>query len=291
MSDVMHGPAVVVGHRRKQKTYLIGLLDDATRVVPYCAFALSENTAAFLPVLKSAVMRRGVPKRLYVDNGAVFRSHHLALVCAKLGVTLIHARPYQPQGKGKQERFFRTVRMRLLPTLTTADLSSLEALNRRLWAWIEGEYHQSPHRGLDETTPLDAWAMRSGDVRVPGPEVDLREMFLFEQKRRVQRDRTVSLDGLLYEVDATLVGEVVVLRYDPTKRGAPLDVWHGGKMVHTARVVDTYANCFVKRNHGTKLVEPTTGANVVAPALRMSDLDRREGGDLGPGEDGGAPCT
>jgi hypothetical protein len=206
-------------------------------------------------------------------------------------VTLIHARPYQPQGKGKQERFFRTVRMRLLPTLTTADLSSLEALNRRLWAWIEGEYHQSPHRGLDETTPLDAWAMRSGDVRVPGPEVDLREMFLFEQKRRVQRDRTVSLDGLLYEVDATLVGEVVVLRYDPTKRGAPLDVWHGGKMVHTARVVDTYANCFVKRNHGTKLVEPTTGANVVAPALRMSDLDRREGGDLGPGEDGGAPCT
>jgi transposase InsO family protein len=286
MSDVMHGPAVVVGNRRKQKTYLLCLLDDATRVVPYCAFALSENTAAFLPVLKSAVMRRGIPKRLYVDNGAVFRSHHLALVCAKLGITLIHARPYQPQGKGKQERFFRTVRMRLLPTLTTADLSSLEALNRRLWAWIEGEYHQSPHRGLDET-PLDAWAMRSGDVRVPGPEVDLREMFLFEQKRRVQRDRTVSLDGLLYEVDATLVGDVVVLRYDPSKRGAPIDVWQGGKKVHTARVVDAYANCFVKRNHGTKLVEPEAGPNVATPALRMSDIDRRDSGD----DNGGAPCT
>jgi transposase InsO family protein len=158
MSDVMHGPSVVVGARRKQKTYLIGLLDDATRVVPYCSFALSENTAAFLPVFKSAVMRRGVPKRLYVDNGSVFRSHHLALVCAKLGVTLIHARPYQPQGKGKQERFFRTTRMRLLPTLTAADTSSLEALNRRLWACIEGEYHQTPHKGLDGTTPLDAWS-------------------------------------------------------------------------------------------------------------------------------------
>jgi putative transposase len=285
MSDVMHGPAVLVGSRRKQKTYLIGLLDDATRVVPFASFALSENTAAFLPVFKSAVMRRGIPKRLYVDNGAVFRSQHLALVCAKLGVTLIHARPYQPQGKGKQERFFRTVRMRLLSTLTEADLSSLEALNRRLWAWVEGEYHQAPHHGLEAQTPLDAWAMRSGDVRVPGPEVDLREMFLFEQKRRVQRDRTVSLDGMLYEVDATLVGEVVVLRYDPSTRGAPVDVWHGGKKVHTARVVDAYANCFVKRNHGSKIVEPNGSPNAPPPTLRMSELDPKSGNK------GGEPCT
>jgi transposase InsO family protein len=285
MSDVMHGPAVVVGNRRKQKTYLLGLLDDATRVVPYCAFALSENTASFLPVFKSAVMRRGIPKRLYVDNGAVYRSHHLALVCAKLGVTLIHARPYQPQGKGKQERFFRTVRMRFVSTLAEADMSSLEALNRRLWAWVEGEYHQSPHHGLDGATPLDAWAMRSGDIRVPGPEVDLREMFLFEQKRRVQRDRTVSLDGYLYEVDAALVGEVVVLRYDPTTRGAPVDVWHKGKKIHTARVVDAYANCFVRRNHGPKLLAPKGGANLPVPALRMSDIESpRDGKD-------GAPCT
>ena len=286
MSDVMHGPGVVVGHKRKQKTYLIGILDDATRVVPFSAFALSENTAALLPVFKSAVMRRGIPKRLYVDNGSAFRSHHLALVCAKLGVTLIHARPYQPQGKGKQERFFRTVRMRLLPTLTEADTSSLEALNRRLWAWVEGEYHQTPHNGLDGTTPLDAWAMRSGDVRVPGPEVDLREMFLFEQKRRVQKDRTVSLDGKLYEIDAALVGEVVVVRYDPSTRGAPIDVWHRGKKVHTARVVDTYANCFVKRNHGLKTHEPQGGASAPPPmALRMSDIGA--GGESKEGE----PCT
>ena len=296
MSDVMHGPAVVVDGRRKQKAYLIGLLDDATRIVPYCAFALSEGTSALLSVFKGAVMRRGIPKRLYVDNGSAFRSHHLALVCAKLGVTLIHARPYMPQGKGKQERFFRTVRMRLLPTLTATDTSSLEALNRRLWAWVEGEYHQTPHRGLDGTTPLDAWAMRSADIRVPGPELDLREMFLFEQKRRVQRDRTVSLNGVLYEADASLVGEVVVLRHDPSAaRGAPVDVWHHGNKVHTARIVNAYANCFVKRNHGSKLVEPQNDVSVpsspLAPpqpapaALRMSDLDPR-----GAGKDG-EPCT
>ena len=115
MSDVMHGPIIFADGKRKRKTYLIATLDDATRVVPYAAFAMHENTAAFLPVLQTAILRRGIPKRLYVDNGSAYRSQHLALVCAKLGITLIHARPYQPQGKGKQERWFRTVRMQLLP--------------------------------------------------------------------------------------------------------------------------------------------------------------------------------
>ena len=100
MSDVMHGPTVSVGKRRR-KSYLISFLDDATRVSPFSAFALAENTVAFLPVFKQALIRRGVPQRLYVDNGANYRSQQLALICAKLGVALIHARPYQPAGKGK----------------------------------------------------------------------------------------------------------------------------------------------------------------------------------------------
>ncbi|VFN08008.1 MAG: Integrase core domain-containing protein, partial [Candidatus Kentron sp. G] len=86
-------------------------------------------------------------ERLYVDNGANYRSQHLSLVCAKLGVALIHARPYRPQGKGKIERWFKTVRAQLLTRLTEADTQSLDALNRRLWAWTEGEYHQTPHHG------------------------------------------------------------------------------------------------------------------------------------------------
>ena len=101
MSDVMHGPTVLDEEdRRRHKTYLIALLDDATRMVPYAAFTRSETVAAFLPVFERAILRRGIPKRLYVDNGSAFRARHLALVCAKLGVTLIHARPFAPQGKG-----------------------------------------------------------------------------------------------------------------------------------------------------------------------------------------------
>ena len=259
MSDVMHGPSVAIPGRGRRKTYLIAFLDDATRVVPYCAFALAENTQAFLPVFKQALLRRGIPQRLYVDNGANYRSQHLALVCAKLGVALIHARPYQPQGKGKMERWFRTARSQLVSRLGNADTDSLDTLNRRLWAWVEGEYHQAPHRGLDAQTPLDRWAMSADKVRLPGPHLDLDALFLFEAKRRVQRDRTVSLNGTLFEVDAALVGHTVMLRYDP---GAPpargVEVWHDDQFVSRATPLDAYANCFVRRHRPTQNIDPAT---------------------------------
>jgi transposase InsO family protein len=276
MSDVMHGPAVTVEGARKRKSYLIGFLDDATRVVPYAAFALAENTAAFLPVLQQAILRRGVPKRLYVDNGAAYRSNHLSLVCAKLGITLIHARPYLPQGKGKQERWFRTVRMQLLPTLGGCDLASLDALNRRLWAWVEGEYHLSPHKGLEGMSPLDRWMMAGSDVRLVGPECDLDEMFLFEHKRRVQKDRTVSLQGVVYEVDASLVGETVTLRFDPSRRDRPVDVYFKGRKVEQAKRVDLYANCFVRRDHTTKALQPDKSLGDPPAGLPLRKLKREE---------------
>jgi transposase InsO family protein len=273
MSDVMHGPAVLSEDRRKRKSYLLALLDDATRVVPYAAFALSENTAAFLPVLQQAILRRGLPKRLYVDNGAVYRSNHLSLVCAKLGITLIHSRPYRPQGRGKQERWFRTVRMQFLPTLGEADFKSLDALNRRLWAWVEGEYHMNPHRGLDGATPLDRWAMSAHDVRLVGPECDLDELFLFETKRKVQKDRTVSLHGVIYEVDACLVGETVNLHFDPSRQARGVDVYFKGRKIERAKRVDLYANCFVRRDHNTKALYPDQRFADPPAGLPLRDLE------------------
>jgi transposase InsO family protein len=270
MSDVMHGPAVLTDGRRKHKTYLVAFLDDATRVVPFAAFSFSENVAAFLPVFEQAIRRRGIPQRLYVDNGSAYRSHHLALVCAKLGVTLIHARPYQPQGKGKMERWFRTVRMQLLPRLAPADLANLAALNRRLWAWIESEYHQTPHRGLDDQTPFDRWASTLETLHLPGPE--LADMFLFEHKRRVQKDRTVSLLGVAYEVDASLVGETVTLRYNPATPGSPIQVVCKNLTFTGVKPVDAYANCFVRRDHGSKLLEPSTPPESPRPGLRLREL-------------------
>jgi len=278
MSDVMHGPSVAVAGKGRRKAYLIAFLDDATRLIPYAAFAMSENTAAFLPVFKQALLRRGIPERLYVDNGANFRSHHLALVCAKLGVALIHARPYQPQGKGKMERWFRTCRAQLLAHLSIDDTANLEALNRRLWAYVEGEYHHAPHRGLDGDTPLERWTRSAEDVRFPEPALDLDELFLFETQRRVQKDRTVSLHGVVYEVDAALVGEKVTLRYDPSAPfGRPVQVLHDAQLVQLAKPLDAYANCFVKRHRPSWNLQPDAPApEPTHRALALRKLRRRD---------------
>jgi len=245
MSDVMHGPALVREGKRKHKTYLIAFLDDATRLIPHAEFCWSENTAAFFPVLKTALLRRGIPLRLYVDNGAAYRSRQLELVCAKLGVTLVHARPYQPQGKGKIERFFRTVRMQFLNQVHP---ETLDEMNRLLWAWVEGEYHVSPHRGIEGDTPLDRWGDVGGRVRTVEPHLDLDDLFLWEAKRLVRTDRTVSLNGNQYEVAADLVKQNVVLRYDPSAPPSrPLQVWHRGARRDDATPLDRHANCFIKR--------------------------------------------
>ena len=170
-------------------------------------------------------------------------------MCAKLGIALIHARPYQPAGKGKIERWFRTLRAGWLRHLDLEAIDGIEALNRALAGWIEGEYHQSPHRGLDGQTPLDRWAATGAEVRYPDAAgLDLEDLFLFEAKRRVMKDRTLSLHGRLYEADAILIGQSVTVRYDPAAPPSrALQVVHEGRPAGLATPLDAYANTAVKR--------------------------------------------
>ena len=116
-SDCMHGPQVL--HEGKmRKTYLFALIDDHSRLIPHGQFYLAENLDNYLNCLWTALQKRGLPRKLYVDNGPSFRAHRLQLGCASLEIGLTFARPYRPQGKGKIERFFRTVRSQFLPELS-----------------------------------------------------------------------------------------------------------------------------------------------------------------------------
>ena len=162
--------------------------------------------------------------------------------------------------------------------MQATDTASLDAINRRLWAYVEGEYHQSPHRGLalaDGKTPLDQWAMASGNVRYADPTLDLDDLFLFETKRRVMNDRTVSLAGRLYEVDALLVGHTVTLRYDPSVPPTrPLQVVHNGRSAGLATILDAYANAAVKRVRPSWHIESEGTAPEPPPSpLTLRDLE------------------
>ena len=159
-------------------------------------------------------------------------------------------------------------------------LDNLQTLNSSLWAWIEGEYHNSPHRGLDEgRTPLEQWALASAGMRYPDATMDLDDLFLFEAKRRVHKDRTVSLNGRVYEADAVLVGQNVILRYDPAAPPSrPLDVVHDGKPAGKATPLDAYANTAVRRTYPAKEIEADDPAPEPPPSpLAMRKLkDRKE---------------
>ena len=167
----------------------------------------------------------------------------MAVICARLGIALIHARPCHAAGKGKIERYFRTVRGQFLAPLEAQGVPDLETLNRRFRSWLESEYRMSPHRGLDGDTPLDRWARTAGRIRYPDPGIDLERMFLFEASRKAAKARTVSLLGRVYEVDPVLQGQTVTLRYDPAAPPSrPLLVVHDGKPAGTATLLDLFAN-------------------------------------------------
>lgn len=246
-SDLMHGPRLLVpGRRDGGKTYLYAFLDDASRMVPFAAFYLAENAACFQDAFKQALLRRGVPRRLYCDNGATFRTHHLQVICATLNVALVHSRPHRPRGRGKIERFFRHVRTAFLPHLTPEILADLAALNRVFWAWLEAEYHQTHHRGLDGKTPLDRFLEDQALIR-PAPE-QLEAWLRMKVSRRVARDRTVHLEGRLYEAPDGYAGETVDVFYDPYDPARPVHFRRKGETAERPlRRLDLATNATLRR--------------------------------------------
>jgi transposase InsO family protein len=239
-SDVMHGPMVTVGERQR-KSYLIAFIDDHSRLIPYARFYLSEKLTSFLDAFEKALLKRGLPRKLYVDNGAAYRSKHLEHITASLGIALIHAKPYQPEGKGKIERWFRTLRGQFLSEVGSV---SLDELNGALALWIREAYHQRVHSGTRHT-PLDRFTSRMECLRAC-PD-DLKDHFRMIARRRVAKDRTLTLDGNLFEAPVQLIGQRVDLLYhrDSPKR---VEVRWQQKSYGYLTSVDLKVNCRVKRD-------------------------------------------
>lgn len=256
-SDLMHGPRLLVpGRRDGGKTYLYAFLDDATRMVPFAGFYAAENAACFQEALKQALLRRGLPRRLYADNGATFRTHHLQVICATLNIALIHSRPHHPRGRGKIERFFRGVRSAFLPHVTTEQLRDLALLNRVFWAWLEAEYHQTPHGGLGESTPIERFLKDEGRLR-PAPD-GLDDLMRMKVTRRVGRDRVVHLEGRLYEAPDGFAGEAVEVLYDPYDVTRPVHFRRKGEKAETLlRRLDLHLNASRPRLPRTDKSQPS----------------------------------
>lgn len=209
-ADFLHGPKIRCG-THVYKTYLHAIIDDATRYIVVARFHLSEDTRSLLDDLMLALRRFGIPKRFYTDNGAAFRSHHLRMVAAKLGVALPHTPPYTPRGRGKIERFFRTVRDGFL---TGRERSSLDKLNADFSAWIS-QYHQKQHSTLG-MSPLERKLADAGpELKQISATQNIDDIFRMEQLKRVGSDGCVRMFKKRFEVPDAVPGSQVVIYYLP----------------------------------------------------------------------------
>jgi transposase InsO family protein len=253
--DCMHGPRVE--HQAKQrKTYLIAFMDDHSRLVPHGEFFLSESVKSFLVALEGALLTRGLPRKIYTDNGPAFRSHHVEHVAASLGVALIHARPYKPQGKGKIERFFRTVRSEFLSGFKGINLHEL---NHTFHLWLNEVYHQRKHSSTGQT-PFSRFTSKMECLR-SAPE-NLKEHFRKAARRKVAKDRTVSLYGKIFEAPVALIGkQVTVLFHEEEPDRA--EVLYKGASYGLLVPVNLAVNCRAKRdrNNNVQIESSRTGTD------------------------------
>jgi putative transposase len=271
--DVMHGPHVPV-NGKLTKTCLVSLLDDASRLIAHSAFCTGESALDIEGVLKQALLKRGVPIKLVVDNGAAYRSHSLQGICARLGIHLVYCRPYSPEGKGKLERWHRTCRDQFLSELDERHITSIEDLNARLWAWVESVYHRTPHAGLSGKTPLERYQQDLPKIRTLGPRAaQIDALFLHRIQRLVRKDGTVSYLSQRFEVPYELANKTVQLVIDPHARTVLGVQDDKGNAIGLATPLDALANAKRTRHKPTPVEPPAlvarTGPNLVELAYQQ----------------------
>ena len=239
-SDMMFGPWVQRPAGGQRQVFLQATLDDASRLIPHAQFYPDQGLDSFLDCLRQAISARGIPTRLYMDNAKIYRSPQLARIAASIGILIIHTPPYQPEGRGKIERFFRSVRERFLADLDPKALLSLNQLNERLWHWLDTVYHRREHSSL-QTTPLLRWQRDIAQARQLPPATDMRRLFFHRADRLVRRDSTFQLNNRFFEAPPLLAGKKIEARFDPLDL-THVEIYCDGKPEGVARLVDAVVN-------------------------------------------------
>ena len=236
--DVCHGPTLTIGER-KVPVRVHGMLDDASRFVVALEAHSTEREVDMLGVMVRALRRHGPPEVLYLDNGSTYRGALLSLCCARLGIALVHAKPYDPEARGKMERFWRTLRQGCLDHLGA--LATLDDLNARLAAFLSEHYHATAHASLMGRSPGVAWTTAERPVdRLD--EAKLREALTARSRRRVRKDTTLSIAGADWELDqGFLAGRAVTVARCMVDASEAPWVEHEGRR-YTLRRVDAKAN-------------------------------------------------
>lgn len=217
------------------KTHLLVFIDDHSRLVTHGEFYFSEKFPILEDCFRKAVLKRGLPEKVYVDNGKVFVSRWFRLACARLNVKHQVTAPYSPTSKGKVERFMRTVEQ-FIEEARLVRFQTLRELNTAFSIWLEEGYNHHSHSALtaeDGTlqTPAQVFKANATKLRFVSME-ELRDAFMWEDDRVVRKDGCLSLHNIEFDAGPEFVGKKVEVRYDRTNPEF-VEVWDNGKKVKT----------------------------------------------------------
>jgi putative transposase len=243
--------------------HLHAFLDDHTRFVVHAEFYFRQNLPCLEDCFRKAILAGGVPERVYWDNGAVYHSRQIQQVAARLQTQVIFSTPYAPEGKGKIERWFRTVKDAFYPEARAAGITSLAQLNEFFWGWLERSYQLRVHSET-ELTPRSAWEKGIPLVRHPDP-ARLGDLFLWEAERLVDKTGCIHLSGNAYPVSEHLVGQKVQVRFDPFDISR-VRLYEGGALSQILEPQTLVSQTFRKAKKQQK----------ETPASRKSSVDYRE---------------
>jgi putative transposase len=291
VGDVMHGP-LVSRDGQPCKSYLVTILDAATRFVIRSRFCADEGALTHENILLAALEHHGLPRAYYVDRGAAYVADSLKTICADLGVHLIHTKARDPEAKGCIERWHRTVRDELIDELSQ-NVHTLDSLNAALWAWLSVEYHARTHSTTGRAPGIH-FETELMHIRPVPEDIQLRDVFLHRETRLVHKDACVRFQGQFYEVPGDLVGERVELRFDPRRPEDHPLAFHRGVYRDVATPLDRLANASGKRR-ALPLDQPVLEdreMDIDALCLIQDEFYRTiygAPGDESDDDDGGAP--
>lgn len=234
-TDEKFGP-YIIQQGISLRTRIFGFLDDHSRLCTGIEAFVDGKGINLHHCLRRALEIWHCPTLIYADNGKVYVSRQLRQLCAELGICLTHAKPYRAQSKGKIERFWGTLNSFIVEA-NAARYTSLKELNDALQGWVELKYNKQAHSALsDLKTPLEIYSQALDTIPAASAE-DLDRAFRRLETRRVHKDGTFSLDGLLFQVSHSLAGHTIELRVNNEDK---TDVWvyRGKKRLMRAKQFD-----------------------------------------------------
>ena len=228
-----------------RRVYCVMIIDDHSRLLVGGELFYNDNAANFQKVLKDAIATYGIPDKLYVDNGGPYCNEQLSLICGSVGTVLLHTRVRDGASKAKVERHFRTLKERWLYTLDVASISSLAEFNSLLKDYMRS-YNTTFHTGID-CTPFSRYQDTKSHSRTPQSREWLEECFLNRITRKVNKDSTVSINKMSFDVPMQFISMKVDIRYQPSDMDTAFILYEG--MHFPLLRTDKYANCHTKRNN------------------------------------------